>query len=114
MITLWNASALIMLASSPAATVEAPQPDWYIIDRYTSSCARPILSPRDFETQLRTSGNKIASIGVVRNSDGTIRTVTVRYKVQDDDDIVVFWPALAPCQAALQRLIESGKIRPAE
>jgi hypothetical protein len=114
MLTLWNASALAMLASSPAAAVEALQPDWHIIDPSTNSCVKPTLSPRDFETQLRTAGNKIASIGVIRNSDGTIRTVTVRYKVQDDDNIVVFWPALAPCKAALQRMTDASKTRPPE
>jgi hypothetical protein len=114
MLTLWNASVLAMLASSPAATVEALQPDWYIIDPSTSTCVKPTLSPRDFETQLRTAGNKIASIGVIRNSDGTIRTVTFRYKVQDDDNIVVFWPALTPCKVALQRLIDASKILPLE
>jgi hypothetical protein len=114
MLTFWKASALAMLASSSTAAIEVPQRDWYIIDPSTSSCVKPTLSPRDFETQLRTEGSKIASIGVIRDPDGTIRTVTVRYKVQDDDNIVVFWPALAPCKVALQRLIDAGKTRPPE
>jgi hypothetical protein len=114
MLTFWKASALAMLASSSTATIEVPQRDWYIIDPSTSSCVKPILSPRDFETQLRTEGSKIASIGVIRDPDGTIRTVTVRYKVQGDDNIVVFWPAPAPCKVALQRLIDASKTRPPE
>jgi hypothetical protein len=107
MFALRDVAVLAMLASAPPPM--ASQPDWYIVDPSTSSCVKPAVSPQDFETELRGLGKPVISRGIGRNPDGSVRTITVRYKVQGEDDgTVVFWASLASCQAALQRLTGGG------